>query len=385
MDADDFPPDARAAARRRLRGVDGDPDAERVREARARYYAEHRDRHLALSRRWKQLNPERARELNRDSMRRARLARRKVEARRERGRAWYREHRDQERERARRFRAEHPDKIHQYQQRFRERHPDRVTEQSRRASMRWRDKDAEAVRARQREEAARRREADPNIHRRYYHENLEQQRARSRDGARRRRRLQQLGLPPRRIHRVFANEKRVNEAAADTFFSQRRTAQQKRDLLLERDAPPHARLARADGRRRARAGEPPSEPIDLASATAIDMERQIWMRVLPDIVTDFLRRNRNRIQEEVRMDSIARQQMGKPPYDLTVELARRLRVEVFMDALKRLVPDGDSERRRRLAETMFPRRAPSPMQVLDPNGWRELAPAATGPARGLAR
>lgn len=357
MDADDISRDVRAAARRRLRGLDEAED-DPARRARAAYYADHRARALRASKRWKQLNPDRAREHNRESMRRAYQARRRVQARRAQGRAWYAEHRDSERERHRKFRAEHPGKIHEYQQRYRERHPGRLADQARRASMKWRDRNADTLRAVQREAAAQRRRDDPDLHRRYYQSNLEKERLRSRMDARQRRRRERLGLPPRRIHQVFAEEKRANSAVADQFFTRRRTAPEIRDLLLERDAAPYARLARAEARRAARGLPASPDAADLRATVAAEVEQRVWAKLLPGMIHRYIERNRARISEEIRMDSIARQRLGKPPYDPTAELAQRMSTALWEHLSGELVPTREPERLHRLAKLLRPRDTP---------------------------
>lgn len=361
-----------------------------VRDPRGAYrrqqYANNRAQALARTKHWKQLNRERTREHNREYMSRVFRNRRRVETRRARGRAWYQEHKEQERERHRRFRAEHPDKIHLYRQRFRERHPERLAEQARRGSMRWRDRNAEQVRATGREEAARRKAADPDIYRRYYWANVDEQRARGREAGRRRRRLAQLGLPPRRIHTVYAADKRANDAAADAFFAARRTAQGKRDLLLERDSAPWARLAKMEARRALRGDSESARARANWEALRREGERKVWERVLPDMAREYARRNTSRIKEEIRMDSIARRQIGKPPYELDAELNKRLCAGAFADAVKNLMPHGDEEQRRRLYDAMFPRRArtattSSPSMTTQ----AELAATLGSPAVGMAR
>lgn len=355
MDAEEQPPDERANGRRRARGEHPIEDSTRPTAA-ARYYAEHREQKRESARRWRAANPERARAHNREYMRRTLAARKAQEMRRASGRAWYQEHRDEERARHRRFRTEHPDKVREYQQRYREKHPDRAVESSRRASQRWRDANADQVRETNRLAAQRRRQENPDYQRRKYQDDIEVQRARSRNNARQRARLRALGLPARRIHTVYAAEKRANQTAADAFFAAQRTVPQLRALELEKRGAPYSRLARAVARRTATGIHPSSLERELHAARDIDAERALWVRVLPDMVTTFVERHRDRIREEIRMDSIARQFTGKPAYDVAVELAHRIRAEAFQDAVKHLAPDGDRARLERLHQMMFPRR-----------------------------
>ncbi len=355
MDAEERPLDERALARRRARGDEPVADAGTRHAASPQNDDARRDQRRESARRWREENRERARVHNRESMRRTLAARRERDARRAQGRAWYHEHRDQERERHRRFRAEHPEKVRGYQERYRAKHPERAAEQSRAGTTRWRDRNADIVRETNRLAARERRRADPDLERRKYQEDIEAQRARSRENARRRRRLEVLGLPARRIHVVYAAQKRANQAAADAFFATRRTARQIRDLHLEKDRAPYTRLAKADARRTAIGAAPSPLELELNAARDIDAELALWKRLLPAIVTRFTERHRDRIREEIRMDSIARQLAGKPAYDVAAELARRVRAEAFQDAAKHLVPDGDRARLQRLYGVMFPR------------------------------
>ncbi|NYE18054.1 hypothetical protein [Microbacterium immunditiarum] len=93
----------------------------------------------------------------------------------------------------------------------------------------------------QRERARERRIRNPDAQKQWYAQNLERERARGREASKRRQRLKTLGLPPRRIERVFAAEKRANATAADEFFSHRRDRTEKRQLKLELRKVPHAR------------------------------------------------------------------------------------------------------------------------------------------------
>ncbi len=271
-------------------------------------------------------------------------------------RAWYRENAAAERARHRRFRTEYPDRVREYQRRYREKDPARARAASRRTTSAWRDRNAAAARAAGREQAARRRAADPDLNRRYYHSNIEAERARSRDNARLRRRLEALGLPPRRIQRVFADERRANDTAATEFFTRPRAARERQDLELERSATPYARLAKAESRRRLR-GEhiDPTELEHLRAAGRADARRRVWVAVLPDLVRTFIQRNHARIREEIRLDDVARRISGKPDRDAATELARRIRTEAFAAVAAELIPGNESEHLGELHALMFPR------------------------------
>lgn len=373
---------------RSLREQVGPVEAKRIQ--RAAYYAAHRDEARAASRAWKQANPDRSRELNRLSMRRAKRRKSARARKNAHSRAWYAEHREQERARARAFRREHPDKVREYQRRYRERHPDRAAEHARRASQRWRDRNADAVRTANNDRARTRREQDPDSYRRWYAANLEQQRERGRAASRLRSRLKKLGLPPRRIHHAYANERRANTAAADKFFTAHRTAQQKRNLQREKAIimPTRREVLRARG---ALKKSPPTvtEVARLRGELATQRERErteltrtneheVWATALPTLMRAYAHEHRTRIGEEVRMDSIARQMAGKEPYDHAAETVRRLRIDGFKRAAEQLVPSGDPATLKRLIDfaSSPPRPSPPEPPHRDPGGLGVATPVA---------
>lgn len=321
-----------------------------------RYYREHRDRLLEQTRAWKDANPDRSRALNRESDRRVRVRRQRAERRRAQGRAWYAEHREQERERARVFRRDHPEKIREYKDRFRQRHPERAAAQSRRSTEKWRDKNADAVREAQRVAAGQRREDNPELNRDYYRDNLEKERARGREASRRRSRLKQLGLPPRRIQRVYANDRRANDRAAEAFFTRPRGSAELGRLRHEQEMPfslpTAAQRAVIAARQRIMsredlriAGEHLQERLRAAKARDLTQAR------LAEVIAHVAERQGARLREEVSMDSVARQLRGGDPYDVEAELQRRIRQQ----AVERI----DAEQTRRLRSASFPARLDS--------------------------
>lgn len=277
---------------------------------RAQYYAEHREESLAASRAWKLSNRERAREHNRLSMERTAPARRKREADLRRRREVQREksaiRREQERDRARKYRKEHPDKVREYQRRYREKHPEKAREQSIHGSQRWRDKNAEQVREAARAAAANRRSQNPEGYQRWYAANLERERARGREASRLRSRLKQLDLPPRRVERVYAADKRANAAAANEFFARRRTAKERAAIQRE-----------------------PRPTISKGHQATLDARRRLQSRdarftaMMPVIAEAYLADHSARLREEIRLDSVARQLRGKEPYDVEAEVKTR--------------------------------------------------------------
>lgn len=324
-----------------------------------RYYELHRERLLAETRAWKAANPERSREHNRNSARRAAVQRRLNAKRRAHGRAWYAEHRSEERERARQFRRDHPEKVAEYRARFAGRHPGRVTDQNRRASERWRDRNADEVRQKQRIAAQRRRAHDPDEFRRWYQSNLERQRQRGRDASRRRSRLKELGLPPRQINRTFAEDRRANDRAAADFFARRRSAAEIIQLHREgriqfrRATPVLVEALRARQRIMSRgelfaAGRALQECLRAAKA------RDLAKTFLPEVAHRVTRIRGDKIREEIEQDSIARQYRRLQPYVLETELRRRVRTEASELALALAQRSVDAEKMRLLVEERLP-------------------------------
>lgn len=372
-------------------------DEDPRRAARRRYYAKYRDRQLDSVRQWKRENPERARQLNRDSMRRQALRRKAVEARRAAGRAWYAEHREEERARARQFRRDHPEKVREYQRRFRERHPERAAEQARRGSERWRDRHAETVRAKQRSTAAERRADDPDDFRRWYQSNIERERARGREASRLRSRLKKLGLPPRKIRRVYAEERRANVAAGDSFFSRRRSAAEKRQLGNESfdvmPAPHYALDARARYIERMRA-RPMSADELRTSAERVQAQlrvarlRERASELLPGAVRQVEESSAAaRVRNEVRMDAVARRLRGGPALDEAAEVSRRVHAEAVARVANQIAQSkresgsrggSDADQVARLLRASFPHPAGAPR----PHQTAEPAPRRRSPSQG---
>lgn len=277
------------------------------------------ERNPDYQRRWREANPERHRAHSRATARRAK--RRKN--RNEQARQKYRENPEPHRERGRKFRQEHPEKVAEYQRRYRERNPDRVAEQARRGSQRWRDKNATAERERMRIEAAKRREANPDLFRSWYQENLERERARGREASRLRSRLKALGLPPRRIQKVYANEKRANAREADTFFARRRSKPHVAQLRDERLVPAKKMLAAwaADTKQRF---EP--TPPHLLAAWARDSalaKARLHPAERREIFAGYLSKHGDKLRQDVVLDSRARELRGAPPLDIEKEVRQR--------------------------------------------------------------
>ena len=323
------------------------------------YYAANRDRLLAETRAWKAAHPERAREHNRNVARRAVEKQQLIAKRRARGRARYAERCSQELERARRFRRDHADKVGEYRKRFAERHPERAVNQSRRASERWRDSNAAAVREKQSLAARQRRAQDPDEFRRWYLSNLERQRERGREASRRRSRLKQLGLPPRRVQRTLAADRRANDRAETEFFGRRRRAAEVVQIRGEarvhfrRATPAQLEALRARQRIMSRdelftAGQALQERLRAAKA------RDLARKFLPEVARRLARVRGDALCREIKQDSIARQYRRLDPYVLEDEFPMRLRREAIELALALARLSADDEEMRGHVERRLP-------------------------------
>ena len=344
------------------------PDA--AAKGRRRYREAHAEERAAAHRAWRERNIERSRELNRESAKRQAHRRRQRQKKNAHAREWYAENREIALERGRRFREEHPDKIREYQRRFKERHPERVRRSGREGAQRHRDANADAIRERQRVAAAARRKTNPNAHREWYDKNLEEQRARGREDQRRRRRLKALGLPPSRLHRLYAEERRSNDAAADEYFARRRSVAERGAIAAETVDGFGLNIPKAVARSRRVAlrdqvmpleqdprawrtsGNMPPEVIQWRRARDLQALKESHDRLVekihaerPKILEHHRQRDEARLREEIRLDSIARGLRGLPPHDLEQEMQARVDEEVSVIVNQRLA----AIRRRTLA------------------------------------
>lgn len=318
-------------------------DPEKKRESARRWHEANREYRAQKKREWNEANPDRRRELNRLSMRRQAERARRRRAKNTKARVWYAENREQARARSAAFRQAHPEKVRQYQRTYKERHPERYRANAAEARRRYVDKNAETVREKGRLAAARHREANPEALRERYNNNLEAERARSREGARRRRRLEKLGLPPRRIQRVYAGDRRANTAAADEFFARARSVKERGRIAAELPYVVSNIPASVEQARRAYFNAPSPMPevsprMLALSRLKVQMDRQTQevLQDRPRLLDTHRYRHEARLREEIRMDSIARQLRGRPLLEAGTELERRLVAEVDMDIKRRL-------------------------------------------------
>jgi len=219
-------------------------------EERAAYTKKYREEHAeeiaAYRKRWREANLDHARESNRQYMRRRAAEERKTEERRQRKAAYSRAryHADVEASRA---------KVRDYLAGRRAADPDGFREGKKRRNDAWRARNREEVNRRQREKKrldpsanARRAQAYYAEHaeerreysRRYHEEHREQDRERSRKWRARERRRKEAGLPVRRLHRIGAEERAANAAAAGDFFAGVVTPEYRERVAAELRTPP---------------------------------------------------------------------------------------------------------------------------------------------------
>ena len=289
--------------------------AARAAESRRRW----KEHNPEYARTWKQANPEKHRAYSRATHQRS--SRRK--RRNKKARQKYSENPEPHRERGRRFRRDHPEKVAEYKRRFQERHPERAAEQARRGARNWRDRNADAAREKSRVAAAQRRGADPDKFRAWYQANLERERARSREASRLRSRLKSLGLPPRSVGKVYANEKRAHAFEADQFFQRRRTAgdvaRVREELRPARAILDTAWLADAKAR-----FEP--TPTHLLAAWARDSAIAKARRTPAErreMLVGYLGKHGDQLRQDAELDSRARVLRGAPPLDVEKEVKQR--------------------------------------------------------------
>lgn len=318
-------------------------DPEKKRESARRWREANREYRAQKKREWNEANPDRRRELNRLSMGRQAERARRRNAKNAKARIWHAENREQERSRSAAFRRERPEKVRQYQRTYKERHPERYRANAAEARRRYVDKNAEAVREKGRLAAARHREANPEALRERYNNNLEAERARSREVARRRRRLEKLGLPPRRIQRVYAGDRRANSAAADEFFARVRSVKERGRIAADLPYEASNIPASVGQARRTYFNAPDPMPevsprILALNRLKVQMDRQTQevLQGRPRLLDTQRHRHEARLREEIRMDSIARQLRGRPPLKAGIELEQRLAAEVDTDIKRRL-------------------------------------------------
>jgi hypothetical protein len=312
-----------------------------------------RERMREASRRWRVEHLDRARQLNRDSMRRASARkRRQTEVRAHGG------------ERAKRWREAHPDRVREYQQRWVEENREKVREYynryyanhryevSARAAAR-RDADPDRTTKAAKEWARRNKECRAELQRtrRSDPETYQAELAANAAARRFKRSLSRAGLPPTRLHPVTAAERRANEREADVYFGDPALPEHLRQLtsfaesLTEHMLKNGTRMrefAEAYVATRHRMGLPPVGTEEIMYARAVELIAERMRRVdlltgrdvaaavrstraairqeertqqFERLVRSIIRhtqRNLTRLSEEAAMENLARSRRGKP-------------------------------------------------------------------------
>lgn len=202
----------KAAYMKQYRPAWRERNAEHIAAYRQAYNAEHRDEILAKGR-------ERERQRNE----RQRVERQRRMQKREAARQWYAENRER-----------HLESQRQYRTNQRATDPEGYRENKRARNKRWRDRHKDE----QNEKLRQKYQQDPGAKKaiadRYYANNADKVKAKSRERyaanreaelarqqawrAKEKRRIE-AGLPPRRIHRISEDERKANEEAAGKFFA----------------------------------------------------------------------------------------------------------------------------------------------------------------------
>ncbi|MDJ0378500.1 hypothetical protein [Cryobacterium sp. PH31-L1] len=270
------------------------PSLDEEAEKRRQYVVANRDRIRELNRLWRSEHLDRARELNRDSMRRA-VARRHREAEvralgRERAKRWRVEHPERRREYQQRWVAENREKVREYFTRYYEAHREEVNA---RAAAR-RDADPERTKqiTRQWAERNKERRAELQRNRRSVPEIYQAELEANASARRLKRSLSRAGLPPKRIHVSTAAERRANEREADAYFNDPSRPEHLRQFTVFAESLTEHMLKNGDRMRefadayvssRARVGLPSVSVEDVVYARAVEIVAERMRRV--DLLT----------------------------------------------------------------------------------------------------
>ncbi|WP_401001140.1 hypothetical protein [Agromyces sp. GXQ0307] len=206
---------------------------------------------------------------------------------------WAKQNPEKRREARERYKEQNPEKYRAAQREYYHRNKEAIA--ARRRSREGRD--PEKLREARRQDAARRKESadrwTPS------EEQREKYRAHEREKKQLERRLQSVGLPSRRVRRTLVSERRANLAAAEQFFSRRRS--------------------RAEVRRIAAGDVDPNLLQGWARYSALVRRRNAFL----DAVQTHIRKHGDELRDDVTLDSRARELVGKDPLDTDAEVRRR--------------------------------------------------------------
>jgi hypothetical protein len=227
--------------------------------------------------------------------------------------------RQPDRDRVREWSALHPERKRQHDKLYRERHPEQVKASNRRHYQRHQKKVANTHAAyrdehqaagqedgrrwrsqhlEHRAELQREYRSDPDTYAKILQENRDRRRLINR--------LKTARLPPKTVRSITAAQRRKDLAAADGFFSRKRSTEERHRIKAEYEPTPPELL------------EQWSKSSALARRRLVELDR----------VKKYLEHHAARLREDVRLDSRARQAQGKPPLFVESEVIARARKAV---------------------------------------------------------
>ncbi|MEU1970777.1 hypothetical protein ABZ477_03905 [Microbacterium sp. NPDC019599] len=376
------------AARGAAHGESTDAAAEKMarRNERNRQYRQaHPERHAAATRRWKEANPERvremnrrwkrenrerSRELNRESMRRSAARKRRLADKRRRAneasRRWKEAHPEHVRTYHREWQAANRDKVNEYCRRYHAKHREELNARA----TAWRDSEPDKMKRARKAWADRNKERTAEIQRTRRSDPVKYRADLDANSAAKRlaRRLERAGLPPKRLHRTAARERRSNSRAADGYFADPALPERLRqftvftvtmtDLVVEQ-GDRMLDFARSYTAARVRMGLPVVDPEDIMYARAaqavadrmkrvdlltgreiaaavrsaksalVTATREKQIRALIDAVEVHLARHRTRLDADADLENVARGRRGKPRLSQDLLLIRIALAEVL--------------------------------------------------------
>jgi len=330
--------------------------AERVAARKKRWHAEHPN----YAREYRAAHLEQVLERHRATEKRYRerqkALREKALRNRERAATYYRrvkaENPQKLLEQARRDRAEHPERIRATQRAYYARNREQILQRHRdyrdatvqrkkELNKRWREANPHRV-----AEYRRARRENPEAYQRMLAQNREAKRLQSR--------LKQLGLPPKRVRRTTAGERRKNQVVADEFFTHQR---------IKTDFTPT-----------------PRESLEKWARFSALARRRF---ALQQRVGEYLEQHGDQLREEVMLDSQDRQVQGKSPLYVESEIVARARQALSAVRHDTRRPTGsarESNDHSKLAQNSLPARGPGAPDT----GPRMFPGARPGNRHGLA-
>lgn len=387
--------DASPQAGREGQSDDRDASAnERARESNRRYRQAHPDRHAASARRWKEAHPERvrelnrrwraenlerSRELNRESMRRVAARKRRLTDKRRRANEASRRWKEANPERVRAYRREwvaaNRDKVNEYYRRYHGRHREELNARA----TAWRDSQPEKMKHARKAWADRNKERTAEIQRKRRSDPEKYQADLAANAAARRLRvrLERAGLPPKRLHRTTAAERRSNERAKECYFDDPALPERLRQFtsftvmlteLLTDQGDRMREFAEAYVATRARMGLPAVDAEQLMYARAAELVTRRMKRVDPltgrevaaavrsakaaaasavrvrqlneviGAVQEHVRRHHQRLRADADLENRLRVRKGKPQVLAELLVVRSALQEVLETSTKGRLP-----------------------------------------------